>query len=64
MLAREVQDTLADADIAVLPTYVHDRQIYRRVVAQGASVLSEAGPAREEILALMKDVLHALEAPA
>jgi chromosome partitioning protein len=64
VLAREVQDTLADADIAVLPTYVHDRQVYRRVVAQGASVLSEAGPAREEILTLMKDVLHALEAPA
>jgi chromosome partitioning protein len=64
VLAREVQDTLADADIAVLPTYVHDRQVYRRVVAQGASVLSEAGPAREEILALMKDVLHALEAAA
>jgi chromosome partitioning protein len=64
VLAREVQDTLADADIAVLPTYVHDRQVYRRVVAQGASVLSEVGPAREEILTLMKDVLHALEAPA
>jgi|SRR6266511_3005392 len=63
VLAREVQDTLADADIAVLPTYVHDRQVYRRVVAQGASVLSETCPAHEEILALMKDVLHALEAP-
>jgi chromosome partitioning protein len=60
-LAREVCDTLADADIPVLATYVHDRQLYRRVVAQGASVLGEAGPAREEILALMKDVLDALE---
>jgi len=60
-LAREVHDTLADADILVLPTYVHDRQLYRRVVAQGASVISEPGPARDEILALMKDVLNALE---
>jgi chromosome partitioning protein len=60
-LAREVRETLADADIPVLPTYVHDRQMYRRVVAQGHTVLSEAGPARDEILALMKDVLDALE---
>ena len=60
-LAREVHDTLADADIPVLPTYVHDRQLYRRVVARGASVLSEPGPARDEILTLMKDVLDALE---
>jgi chromosome partitioning protein len=60
-LAREVRETLADADIPVLPTYIHDRQVYRRVVAQGHTVLSEAGPARDEILALMKDVLDALE---
>ena len=61
-LAREVHETLADADIAVMPTYIHDRQLYRRVVAQGGSVVREPGPAREEILALAKDVLHALEA--
>jgi chromosome partitioning protein len=60
-LAREVQDTLADAEIPVLPTYVHDRQLYRRVVAQGAAVIGEAGPARDEILALTKDVLDALK---
>jgi chromosome partitioning protein len=60
-LAREVRETLADADIPVLPTCVHDRQIYRRVVAQGATVLSEAGPARDEMLTLMKDVLDAVE---
>jgi chromosome partitioning protein len=63
-LAREVQETLADADIPVLPTYIHDRQVYRRVVAQGATVLSEPGPAQAEMLALMKDVLHALDTPA
>jgi chromosome partitioning protein len=62
-LAREVRETLADADIPVLPTYVHDRQMYRRVVAQGATVLSEPGPAQAEMLALMKDVLHALDTP-
>jgi chromosome partitioning protein len=64
MLAREVQETLADADIPVLPTYIHDRQVYRRVVAQGGTVLTESGPARDELLALMKDVLHALNTPA
>jgi chromosome partitioning protein len=62
-LAREVQDTLADPDIPVLPTYIHDRQLYRRVVAQGATVVSEPGPARDECLALMKDVLYALDTP-
>jgi chromosome partitioning protein len=60
-LAREVQETLADAEIPVLRTYIHDRQLYRRVVAQGASVIGEAGPARDEILALTKDVLDALK---
>jgi cellulose biosynthesis protein BcsQ len=60
-LAREVRETLADADIPVLPTYIHDRQVYRRVVAQGATVVSEPGPARAEILAQMKDVLDALD---
>jgi chromosome partitioning protein len=63
-LAREVRETLADADIPVMPTYVHDRQVYRRVVAQGATVVSEPGPARAEILALMKDVLDALDTAA
>ena len=63
-LAREVRETLADADVPVLPTYIHDRQVYRRVVAQGATVLSESGPARDECLALMKDVLDALDTAA
>jgi chromosome partitioning protein len=60
-LGKEVQESLADADIPLLPTMIHDRQIYRRVVAQGSSVVAEPGPARDEILALAKDVLHALE---
>src|SRR5215471_18902945 len=57
-LGREVQESLADADIPLLPTMIHDRQIYRRVVAQGSSVIAEPGPARDEILALTKDILH------
>jgi chromosome partitioning protein len=61
VLGSEVKESLADADIPLLPTMVHDRQVYRRVVAQGASVVAENGPAREEILSLMKDILHALE---
>jgi cellulose biosynthesis protein BcsQ len=63
-LAKEVQETLADADIAVMPTYIHDRQLYRQTVAQGSSVMNASGPARAEMLALMKDVLDALNTPA
>ncbi len=59
-LGKEVQESLSDADIPVLPTMIHDRQIYRRVVAQGASVVTEPGPARDEILSLAKDLLYAL----
>ena len=48
--AREVHETLADADISVLPTYVHTTsKLYRRVVAQGATVMSDPGPARDEM---------------
>jgi chromosome partitioning protein len=61
VLGSEVKESLADADIPLLPTMIHDRQVYRRVVAQGASVVTENGPAREEIFSLVKDVLHALE---
>lgn len=61
VLAGEVQESLADADIPVLPTMIHDRQAYRRVVAQGSSVIMENGPAREEILLLMGDIFNALE---
>jgi len=63
-LAREVRETLTDADIPVLPTYIHDRHMYHRVVAQGATVVGEPGPAGGEILALMKDVLDALNPAA
>jgi chromosome partitioning protein len=59
-LGKEVQESLADADIPLLSTMIHDRQVYRRVVAQGSSVVAESGPARDEILALAKDILYAL----
>ena len=59
-LGKEVQESLADADIPLMPTMIHDRQIYRRVVAQGSSVMVEPGPARDEMIALAKDVLYAL----
>jgi hypothetical protein len=38
-LGREVQESLADADIPLLSTMILDRQIYRRVVAQGLQSL-------------------------
>jgi chromosome partitioning protein len=61
VLGSEVKESLADADIPLLQTMIHDRQVYRRIVAQGSSVVVENGPARDEMLSLMKDVLHALE---
>jgi chromosome partitioning protein len=61
ILARDVKESLADADIPLLPTFLHDRQIYQRVVAQGLSVVSENGAAQDEIIALAKDILHVLE---
>jgi chromosome partitioning protein len=60
VLGREVQESLADADIPIMATMLHDRQVYRRVVAQGSSVVTEPGAARDEILALVKEILHVL----
>jgi chromosome partitioning protein len=60
VLGKEVQESLADADIPLMATMLHDRQAYRRVVAQGSSVVAEPGAACDEILALAKEVLHAL----
>lgn len=61
VLARDIEESLADADIPLLPTFLHDRQVYRRVVAQGSSVVAESGAARDEIMTLAKDILHVLE---
>jgi chromosome partitioning protein len=60
VLGNEVQESLAGTDIPLMVTLLHDRQTYRRVVAQGSSVVVEPGAARDEILALAKDVVHAL----
>jgi hypothetical protein len=56
-----VEESLADADIPLIPTPLHDRRLYRRVVAQGSSVVAENGPAKDEIVTLAKDILHVLE---
>ncbi len=60
-LAREVAESLSDADIPLMRTRIHDRQIYRQIVARGSSVVLESGPAKAEILSLAQDVLQALE---
>ncbi len=60
VLAREVGDSLADSDVPLLPTMLHYRQIYRRVVISGSSVVGQNGPARDEIINLAKDIDHAL----
>lgn len=61
VLATEVLESLTDAEIPLLETCVQDRQVYRRVVATGSSVVEIAGPARDEMMALAKDVMDALE---
>lgn len=61
VLAREVEESIADAEIPLCPTFLHDRQIYRRVVASGTSVVRSPGRARDEIVSLTKDICHALE---
>jgi chromosome partitioning protein len=61
VLAREVEESLADADIPRMRTMIHSRQIYRRVIAQGASPVSESGPARDEIFSLAREIIYAIE---
>jgi chromosome partitioning protein len=61
VLGRDVAESLADADIPVMPTMIHARQVYRRVIALGGSVVTDSGSARDEILALAGDLTHALE---
>lgn len=64
VLGREVEESLKDAEIESMKTHLHSRQMYRKVVAQGASVVSEAGPARDEIMALAHEVLNVIKAPS
>ncbi len=61
VLAREVQESLTDTEITLCSTHIHLRQIYRRAIAAGTAAVAHAGPARDEIVALAKDVLHALQ---
>jgi chromosome partitioning protein len=60
VLAREVEESLADAEIPLCRTRIHDRQAYRRVVSKGQSVMQENGPARDELVALAKEIAEAL----
>lgn len=69
VLGREVEESLSDADIAVCPTSIRDRQVYRRVVSLGCSVFDAEGlggiaEAKKEIISLAKDALHVLEESA
>jgi chromosome partitioning protein len=60
VLGREVQESLSASDIPLKATMLHDRQAYRRVVAQGSSVVVEPGAARDETLTLVKEILNVL----
>jgi chromosome partitioning protein len=61
VLAREVEESLRDAEIPRLAAQLHSRQVYRQVVARGSSVVLDSGPARGEILSLAHEVLDALQ---
>jgi cellulose biosynthesis protein BcsQ len=61
VLAREVKESLTDTEIPLFRTHIHLRQIYRRSIADGTTAAAHAGPAHDEIVALAKDVLHALQ---
>jgi chromosome partitioning protein len=61
VLGREVEESLRDAEVQALSTQLHSRQVYRKVVAQGGSVVLEPGAARDEILLLAREVLDAFE---
>jgi chromosome partitioning protein len=56
VLAREVKESLTDTEIQLFRTHIHLRQIYRRSIADGTTAA-----ARDEIVALAKDVLHVLQ---
>ncbi len=60
VLAREVQESLTDAEVRLCRTQIHLRQVYRRAISAGTAAAAAPGPARDEIVALAKDVLHAL----
>lgn len=64
VLAREVQESLAESEIPVSPAHIHTRQIYRRAVQYGGAVVLDEGPARDEVNALMQDVLNVLSEEA
>ena len=61
VLGREVEESFQDAEVPRFGTQLHSRQIYRQVVARGSSVVLESGPAREEILSLVREVLDVLK---
>ena len=61
VLTRAVQESLADAEIPLMPTMIHFRQIYRRIVEDGVSVIKRSGSAQEEMLALAKDIERAFK---
>jgi chromosome partitioning protein len=56
VLAKQVKEDLGETEIPLCRTFVHDRQAYRRIVAVGKSVVAESGPAREEVLALAREL--------
>jgi len=62
ILAREVIESLAEFDIPMTPTPLHARQAYRKVVAEGLSVVTRQGPACDEVMALAAEVLNVLQA--
>ncbi len=63
VLGRDVQEVLAEFDIPLFETMVHQRQIYARSVVDGCSVHQagrDAAPACEEMRSLTAEIVEAL----
>lgn len=57
VLGDAVRGSLAETEIEILKTTIHDRQAYRRVVSGGGSVVQRKGAARDEVLLLARELV-------
>lgn len=56
----EIEEALREIDYEPCPTWIHHRQIYRRIGRTGLSVVTASGPAQDEFRSLAKDVVNVL----
>lgn len=56
----EIEEALREIEYEPCPTWIHHRQIYRRIGRTGLSVVTASGPAQDEFRSLAKDVVNVL----